>query len=402
MAKLIDITGKALSGEWGTDDNNGDGIPVLRTTNFTNEGAINYNDVVTRTIIKKNIDEKFLRKGDIIIEKSGGSDKFPVGRVVYFDGEGSRYLFNNFTGLLRVQNQDVWYPRYVFYSLFANYRRGGTRLFENKTTGLHNLKINDYVSRYEVNETDIENQIAICGKLDKIHAIIKLKVKELQLLDDLVKARFVELFGDPISNPLGWPVKRLDDISLLITNGNTPKGGSDNYVSEGIVFLRSQNVWRNKIDLDDVAYIDANTHADMAKSSVHDKDILITKTGRINTENSSLGRAALFRGDDNSANINGHVYLVRLDGTTVPEYVVAILTGEPYRRYIRKVCVGGIDKRQINLDQVEDFPIILPPIELQEQFADFVTQVDKSKAVVQKALDETQLLFDSLMQEYFG
>ena len=156
MAKLIDITGKALSGEWGTDDNNGDGIPVLRTTNFTNEGAINYNDVVTRTIIKKNIDEKFLRKGDIIIEKSGGSDKFPVGRVVYFDGEGSRYLFNNFTGLLRVQNQDVWYPRYVFYSLFANYRRGGTRLFENKTTGLHNLKINDYVSRYEVNETDIE------------------------------------------------------------------------------------------------------------------------------------------------------------------------------------------------------------------------------------------------------
>ena len=381
MAKLIDITGKALSGEWGTDDNNGDGIPVLRTTNFTNEGAINYNDVVTRTIIKKNIDEKFLRKGDIIIEKSGGSDKFPVGRVVYFDGEGSRYLFNNFTGLLRVQNQDVWYPRYVFYSLFANYRRGGTRLFENKTTGLHNLKINDYVSRYEVNETDIENQIAICGKLDKIHAIIKLKVKELQLLDDLVKARFVELFGDPISNPLGWPVKRLDDISLLITNGNTPKGGSDNYVSEGIVFLRSQNVWRNKIDLDDVAYIDANTHADMAKSSVHDKDILITKTGRINTENSSLGRAALFRGDDNSANINGHVYLVRLDGTTVPEYVVAILTGEPYRRYIRKVCVGGIDKRQINLDQVEDFPIILPPIELQEQFADFVTQVDKSKVV---------------------
>ena len=381
MAKLIDITGKALSGEWGTDDNNGDGIPVLRTTNFTNEGAINYNDVVTRTIIKKNIDEKFLRKGDIIIEKSGGSDKFPVGRVVYFDGEGSRYLFNNFTGLLRVQNQDVWYPRYVFYSLFANYRRGGTRLFENKTTGLHNLKINDYVSRYEVNETDIENQIAICGKLDKIHAIIKLKVKELQLLDDLVKTRFVELFGDPISNPLGWPVKRLDDISLLITNGNTPKDGSDNYVSEGIVFLRSQNVWRNKIDLDDVAYIDANTHADMAKSSVHDKDILITKTGRINTENSSLGRAALFRGDDNSANINGHVYLVRLDGTTVPEYVVAILTGEPYRRYIRKVCVGGIDKRQINLDQVEDFPIILPPIELQEQFADFVTQVDKSKVV---------------------
>ena len=92
MAKLIDITGKALSGEWGTDDEFGDGIPVLRTTNFTNEGVVNYNDVVTRTITKKNIDEKFLRKGDIIIEKSGGSDKFPVGRVIYFDGDENTYL----------------------------------------------------------------------------------------------------------------------------------------------------------------------------------------------------------------------------------------------------------------------------------------------------------------------
>ena len=117
----------------------------------------------------------------------------------------------------------------------------------------------------------------------------------------------------------------------------------------------------------------------MAKSSLHDKDILITKTGRINTENSSLGRAALFRGTDNSANINGHVYLVRLKDTVNPVYVTTILTGESYRQYIRKICVGGIDKRQINLDQVEDFPIIFPPIELQDQFAAFVAQIDKSK-----------------------
>ena len=206
-----------------------------------------------------------------------------------------------------------------------------------------------------------------------------MRQQEIQDLDELIKARFVEMFGDPISNPLRWPVKNLKDISLLITNGNTPKGGSENYVEKGIVFLRSQNIWRNKIDFDDVVYIDEVTHAAMAKSSVHDKDILITKTGRINTENSSLGRAALFRGVNDSANINGHVYLIRLDDSIIPEFVLAILTGEAYRKYIRKVCVGGIDKRQINLDQVEDFPIILPPKVMQEQFVAFVKQVDKSK-----------------------
>ena len=162
MAKLIDITGKALSGEWGTDDENGNGIPVLRTTNFTNEGIVNYDNVVTRTITKKNIDEKYLRPGDIILEKSGGSDKQPVGRVIFFDGPERTYLFNNFTGLLRVKDTSKWWPRYVFYSLYANYRRGGTREYENKTTGLHNLKTDAYVSRYEVVEVSYARQKQIC------------------------------------------------------------------------------------------------------------------------------------------------------------------------------------------------------------------------------------------------
>ena len=183
MTKLIDITGKALSGEWGKNDETGKGIPVLRTTNFTNEGVVNYNNIVTRIITKNNIDEKYLRKGDIIIEKSGGSDKYPVGRVIYFDGEENTYLFNNFTGLLRVKNQEVWYPRYIFYSLYSNYLRGGTRAFENKTTGLHNLKTDDYI------------RTPICQKLDKLYGIIKMREQELLLLDNIIKARFNEMFG---------------------------------------------------------------------------------------------------------------------------------------------------------------------------------------------------------------
>ena len=89
MAKLIEITGKAISGEWGNDDLTGEGIPVLRTTNFTNEGLVNYANVVTRDLGKKDISKKYLQPGDIIIEKSGGSDNQPVGRVIYFDGPKS-------------------------------------------------------------------------------------------------------------------------------------------------------------------------------------------------------------------------------------------------------------------------------------------------------------------------
>ena len=245
-------------------------------------------------------------------------------------------------------------------------------------------------------------QIDIVKKLNRIVKIQECRRTQIETFDLLIKARFVEMFGEPIANPRGWPVKSLKELSTLVTNGNTPKGGSKNYVESGITFLRSQNVWRNRIELDDVVYIDEATHKSMKKSSLHNKDILITKTGRINTENSSLGRAALFLGEDDSANINGHVYLVRLTDDVIPEYVVTILTGEAYRKYIRKVCVGGIDKRQINIDQVEDFPIIMPPLHEQKRFAEFREQVDKSRFAVQKALDETKVLFDSLMQEYFG
>ena len=198
MAKLIEITGKVLSGEWGTDDETGNGIPVLRTTNFTNEGIVDYSNVVTRNIVKKGIEEKYLRNGDIIIEKSGGSDKQPVGRVIYFDGPERTYLINNFTGLLPVKNQEKWHPRYVFYSLFSNYRSGGTRTFQNKTTGLHNLKTDDYVSSFNVTENDIATQEAICKKLDLVDGIIRMHQKQLQKLDDLVKARFVGLI--PVFN----------------------------------------------------------------------------------------------------------------------------------------------------------------------------------------------------------
>ena len=194
----------------------------------------------------------------------------------------------------------------------------------------------------------------------------------------------------------------LKDCCSKIGSGATPKGGKSVYIERGTSFIRSQNVWRNRIDLSDVVYIDESTHNGMSKSSVHHNDILITKTGRINTENSSLGRAALYQGDDNTANINGHVYLVRLKDCVNPQFVVTILTSEAYRKYIRKVCVGGIDKRQINLDQVENFPIIQPPLADQIMFASLLKQIDKSKVAIQKSLAETQLLFDKLMQDYFG
>jgi type I restriction enzyme S subunit len=128
----------------------------------------------------------------------------------------------------------------------------------------------------------------------------------------------------------------------------------------------------------------------------------MTKTGRINTENSSLGRAALYLGEDDAANVNGHVYFIRLKPDVNNKFILKILVSKEYLGYIRSVCVGGIDKRQLNKNHIEDFPIICPPSDMQNKFIDYVQIIDKLKVEVQKSLNETQLLFDSLMQKYFG
>jgi len=243
------------------------------------------------------------------------------------------------------------------------------------------------VENIQIPLPDVEEQLHISNILNRCQSVIRLRNEQMKYLDELIKSRFVEMFGDPVENTMNWKMCKLSDLSVQINSGNTPKGGEQVYVDKGITFFRSQNVWKDRLEMDDVAFIDKETHESMKRSSLKHGDILITKTGRINTENSSLGRAALYLGEDDAANVNGHVYFIRLKPEVNNEFILKILVSKEYLGYIRSVCVGGIDKRQLNKNHIEDFPIICPPKDMQNKFIDFVKQVDKLKFKVQKFLD---------------
>lgn len=364
MARLIDITGKAVSGEWGFDDETGDGIPVIRTTNFTNDGVVNYNDIVTRKIIKKNLDEKYLRKGDIIIEKSGGSDKFPVGRVIYFDGEENTYLFNNFTGLLRVKNQELWYTKYVFYSLFFNYKRGGTRAFENKTTGLHNLKTDEYVRRYEVTERSRNEQILICEKLDRAYSIIKSRQLELLLLDELIKARFVEMFGDLKTNSKMWQIVGFNECAVIDTNMIHNFQGYEDYPHIGIDSIEKET---GKL----IGYRTISEDGVVSGKYLFTPQHIIYSKIRPN-----LNKVAL-PDFDGLCSADAYPILVKKEICN-REYMGYTLRNKYFLDYILAFS-SRTNLPKVNKKQVEGFKLPLPPMGLQNQFADFVHQVDKSK-----------------------
>ncbi|EKN4880108.1 TPA: restriction endonuclease subunit S [Yersinia enterocolitica] len=248
----------------------------------------------------------------------------------------------------------------------------------------------------------LSEQKRIAVILDKAERIRRKREQAIKLAGDFLRSTFLAMFGDPVSNPKGWKVKPLKELSVKIASGSTPKGGSKVYVDKGITFFRSQNVWKNDIRLDGVAYIDEKTHSSLKKSTLKHKDILMTKTGRFNTENSSLGRAALFLGEDDSANVNGHVYLIRLKSEMLHEFIVYILTSNEYREHIREVCVGGIDKRQLNKEHIEDFPIICPPDDLQKEFMRKLNSIQKIRSNAMTGLKEVIPLFNTLNQKAFS
>ncbi len=392
--KLIDITGKAISGEWGNDCEDGNGIPVLRTTNFTDTGVINFANVVLRDIPTKDLSKKFLRPGDIIIEKSGGSDTKPVGRVVYFDSEENKYLINNFTGLLRVVDQTKWYPRYVFYALFANYSFGGTRQYENKTTGLHNLKLDQYLNSFDIPDVDFQLQHHIADTLDKVSEGIEVCRKMVDELDLMVKAKFVEMFGDPVSNPMGWEEKKLGHVCKKLTDGT--HFSPESFATGAYKYVTAKNIRINGFDFSNITYIPEEVHRPIYERCnpeygdvLYIKDGVTTGIAMVNTlheEFSLLSSVALLKQDRNV--INGC-------------FLCGVLNNAEMYSNIR-MNMGGAAITRLTIAKLNEIRVIVPPIELQEQFATFVSKIDKSRLTIQQVLSKMEMVKLALMQEYFG
>ncbi|MDO5292106.1 MAG: restriction endonuclease subunit S [bacterium] len=295
------------------------------------------------------------------------------------------------------KSEDV-IPEYLYYF----FRSQKDKFVKDGVGGAQPNISGGYLKNVSFELISIDEQKEVIHRLGLIEDIISQRQKQLVLLNELIKSRFIEMFGNAVTNPMNWEVKELGELSTHINSGNTPKGGEQVYVDEGIMFFRSQNVWKDRLELDDVAYIDASTHASMSRSSLKHGDILMTKTGRINTENSSLGRAAMYLGEDDAANVNGHVYFIRLKPGVNNRFILRILVSDEYRGYIRSVCVGGIDKRQLNKNHIEEFPIICPPIEMQNKYISFVEQIDKQKVILQQSLTELETQFQALMHEAFN
>ena len=239
----------------------------------------------------------------------------------------------------------------------------------------------------------IDNQKFIVDILGKVKEILDKRNAEISALDALIKARFVELFGDPVKNPKGWEVVTIGDIATEVRYGTSKpavEGGKYPY-------LRMNNITSDgHLDLNDLKYIDI-TEDEIEKCVVRKGDVLFNRTNSIEL----VGKTAVFDLLDDMV-IAGYIIRVRLNERILPEVFSQYMNLEALKNILRSMAKGAVNQANINAQELQSIKVYIPDMGAQKKFIEIKDQVDKSKVAVQKALDETQLLFDSLMQKYFG
>ena len=243
----------------------------------------------------------------------------------------------------------------------------------------------------------IEEQTRISEVLDKIEGLIEARKQEQELLDISVKSRFIELFGDMFLNSKGWPESRLDSVADIVSGITKGRKVKSVNVTE-VPYMAVSNVKDGYIDWTTVKTIEA-TSQEIEQYRLMPDDVLMTEGG----DPDKVGRGAIIKKPLDNCIHQNHIFRVRLDESVIlPGFFAEYLQHQRSKRYFLGCAKQTTGIASINMKQLRALPVLVPPLSDQEQFVSFVTKVDKSKSVIQKSLDELEILKKSLMQKYFG
>ena len=353
-----------------------EGVPYITSKNIKN-GIIDFTKVnyISRDAYESISKNRPILVGDILISMIG-----TLGETAEVkETDGSFYGQNMF--LVRLDESKV-NKRYFLNFFKSNRVKRALEGKQNQSTQKY-LKAN-HIEDLIIPIPSLDEQKMVAEQLDKLSQIIVLRSEELRHLDDLIKARFVELFGLPVSNTKGWPTESMEEVAPVVNY----KGGFD------------EKVWLLNLDM-----VEAQTGR-ILDYLIVTEDEVGNSTCTFDTSNVLYSKLRPYLNKVVIPDRCGYATseMVPLQPVRIKinrEYLAFMLRSDEFVNMINEK-VAGAKMPRVSMGDFRKFDVPVPPMELQGQFAEFVKQVDKSKVVVQKALEETQLLFDSLMQEYFG
>ena len=244
----------------------------------------------------------------------------------------------------------------------------------------------------KVPDIELKKQTELAGSLEKVYSVIQLRKQQLEELDILIKARFVEMFGDPVSNPFNYDKVRLLQIADIKIGPFGSLLHKEDYIENGHPLVNPSHIVDSKISVDNKLTISNEKYEELGAYKLQIGDVVMGRRGE-------MGRCAVVL-EDGLLCGTGSI-LIRPTQNVTADFIQKIISFPSFKKTIEDMAVGQT-MPNLNVPIVSNFEIIHPPVEVQKSYYDFVTQVDKLKVEVQKSLDEMQILFDSLMQEYFG
>ncbi|CAH0142277.1 MULTISPECIES: restriction endonuclease subunit S [unclassified Pedobacter] len=332
----------------------------------------------------------FLRKGDILIARMPD----PIGRSCVFPGFEYPCVTVVDVAIIRPNNPSV-YNDWLKYKLNSPYFRHLLKEYTNGTTRTR-------ISRKNLNKIKFrlpifDDQVRTAVMLEKSEDLIKKRIKSIDSFDELIQAQFWKMFGDTALNDRNFITKPLSVITSKIGSGTTPRGGKEVYLQEGRnCFLRSQNIRMFEIDFDSALYLTEQTHKKMKNSWVKYGDVLLTITG------ASIGRVAWYQLEDDVANVNQHVCIIRpIISEVNPVYLSYCIGQSNYQQKILSRNVGGT-RQAFNFSQINNFEIPLPSIDEQNRFQSFVSVVQELKLKSKEYLNELKELTNALAERAFN
>ena len=360
------------------EDRGSEGLPIIRIQDLTgNSYDLGFYSGEYPARIEVNV-------GDVLISWSAS-----LGVYVWDRGKA---LLNQHIFKVVFDKEDVNKDFFVFAV------RHKLKEMESKT---HGATMRHIIKKDFDNTTipfpSLEKQAEIADILSIVENVIVSRQQELSALDDLIKARFVEMFGDLMENPFEWPVMKISDISTFLKSGLSRKLSDDDI---GIPVIRSGNIQNSQFIYDEVKYwyVDDPQGANTKDYVLDDGDILINFINSL----SQIGKTAVFRDVGRDCIYTTNIFRMKLAENCNEYYYNWYAMSDYYYRHLRSIIQPAVNQASFTTVNFLKLPIPLPPIARQEEFAHFVKQVDKSKLVLNRAINEAQILFDSLMQQYFN
>ena len=387
VLKIKDVICAEIKGIWGDEPTPGSvTTPVIKTNNMTYDGCISYDNLAYRVIPENKLASSYLLNGDILIEKSGGTRTHSVGYVNIFENADNRYVCNNFVVAIR-PDKDKIIPKYLFYQMKHFYETGVFSDCYNKTTGIQNLKVSTYLDK-KITCPDFTIQKQNVSFLDKVVGSISAKKEQLKQLDELVKSRFIEMFGKYFEDEKA--LCKLENICTA-TIGLTYK--PTNISTNGTIVLRSGNIQNNELYLlDDIVRV-SNIKINGDKY-IHENDILMCSR---NGSARLVGKSCLITKIQEPMSFGAFMTVIRCE---YPYFLQAFFCSDYFKQQLTGTQTASVN--QITTKMLYNYLVIKPQKDDENTFAEFVKQVDKSKFIVQKQIEDLQELLDSKMDEYFG